>query len=310
MKEWKGFCDLHVHTTNSDGKYTPYELVRLCMDKGIQTIAFTDHNVMLTKKEMNALREKFPEMHLIDGSEISAAHQLLSGKMKEIHILGLFLKPTDRLEKFLLQNKNRVEGETKTQIKEMIALLNGLGMNFTYENVAEMFPEKIIGRMELARFLTEKGMVRTEEEAFDTYIGDSGEKRAYVERSVHCASMKKVIAEILEADGVPVLAHVFNYSFPPHERNYERNYLIKTFVQEGGLAIEAFYSPYMEALQQYLYLFCARKRGLGVSAGSDFHGFFEHDSLECRYPAAIACLLGQMAREKRGIVWDDDREGE
>ena len=163
MKEWKGFCDLHVHTTNSDGKYTPYELARLCMDKGIQTTAFTDHNVMLTKKEMNALREKFPEMHLIDGSEISAAHQLLSGKMKEIHILGLFLKPTDRLEKFLLQNKNRVEGETKTQIKEMIALLNGLGMNFTYENVAEMFPEKIIGRMELARFLTEKGMVRTEE---------------------------------------------------------------------------------------------------------------------------------------------------
>lgn len=79
-------------------------------------------------------------------------------------------------------------------------------------------------------------MVRTEEAVFDMYIGDSGEKRAYVERSVHCASMKKVIAEILEADGVPVLAHVFNYGFPPHERNY----LIKTFVQEGGLAIEAF----------------------------------------------------------------------
>ena len=52
-KEWKGFCDLHLHTTNSDGKYTPYELARLYMDKGIQTIAFTDHNVMLTKKEMN-----------------------------------------------------------------------------------------------------------------------------------------------------------------------------------------------------------------------------------------------------------------
>ena len=84
IKEWKGFCDLHLHTTNSDGKYTPYELARLCMDKGIQTIAFTDHNVMLPQKEMNALRGKFPEMHLIDGSEISAAHQLLSGKMKEI----------------------------------------------------------------------------------------------------------------------------------------------------------------------------------------------------------------------------------
>ena len=177
-KEWKGFCDLHLHTTNSDGKYTPYEVARLYMDKGIHTIAFTDHNVMLTKKEMNALREKFPEMHLIDGSEISAAHQLLSGKMKEIHILGLFLKPTDRLEKFLLQNKKRVEGATKTHNKDKIAMLNGLGMNFTYENVAEMFPEKIIGRMKLARFLTEKGMVRTEEEAFDTYIGDSGEKRA------------------------------------------------------------------------------------------------------------------------------------
>ena len=81
-KEWKGFCDLHLHTTNSDGKYTPYEVARLYMDKGIHTIAFTDHNVMLTKKEMNALREKFPEMHLINGSEISAAHQLLSVKMK------------------------------------------------------------------------------------------------------------------------------------------------------------------------------------------------------------------------------------
>ena len=74
--------------------------------------------------------EKNSPAHLIDGSEISAAHQLLSGKMKEIHILGLFLKPTDRLEKFLRQNKNRVEGETKTQIKEMIALLNGLGNEF------------------------------------------------------------------------------------------------------------------------------------------------------------------------------------
>lgn len=43
--------DLHVHSTMSDGTYTPSQLIKLAKDKGLKAIALTDHDTIYGNKE-------------------------------------------------------------------------------------------------------------------------------------------------------------------------------------------------------------------------------------------------------------------
>ena len=94
------YFDAHIHTSYSDGNYSVDEVIRMAADEsGIRHLAITDHNKLLPN--LNEIRNKYPNIEIISGSEISAEYYTSNAERKEIHIVGLFLEHTNELISFL-----------------------------------------------------------------------------------------------------------------------------------------------------------------------------------------------------------------
>ena len=144
--------DLHVHSTCSDGTFTPEELVDYAMEKGLRAFALTDHDPA----------PQVPEV--IPGIELSTEYQ-----GKDIHMVGLFIdyhQPdfAHYLEDFIHSRENRNE--------KMCALLREHDIDITYEALLAEFPGAVITRAHFARYLLSHGYIQSMKEAFDRYVGD------------------------------------------------------------------------------------------------------------------------------------------
>ncbi|OGO02734.1 MAG: hypothetical protein A2Y72_04115 [Chloroflexi bacterium RBG_13_53_26] len=247
-------ADLHLHTTASDGRYSPEELVRMAASLGLEVIAITDHDSVNGIAPALKTAQSLPTLKVIPGVEIGT--DVPHG---EIHVLGYFINYIDT---DLINKLAELRDSRKTRAQKMIAKLADLGIHIEWERVQEIAGSGSVGRPHIAQAITEKGYVQSHKEAFVKYIGREGP--AYAERQK--MTVEQVVEMVVKASGLAVLAH------PADIENLEE--LIPRLQRVGLAGIEVYYGTYATKSIQYL-ASVAHKHGLIATGGSDFHGL-EH----------------------------------
>lgn len=290
------YLDLHTHTNRSDGYYDPDTLITLAEQAGVGILAITDHNEV--HPDLDALRAQHPGIELLSGCEFSVAYVTETGREVELHIVGIDFDPNHpKIRAVLAQNKI----DRKPYIDAILAALAKWNIDIgTYEELCEKYPEtKHLGRKAVATEMAKQGYVSDVDEAFDLYIGAFGERRAYVKNPARYVDLETCVDAILSAGGTPVLAHLHYYLLTKEE---ELALLpdFRTLTGPAG-AMEVYYSKYTEEEQQEL-LMLSQKFDLLPSAGSDFHGQSERETLEYHYPPELhAAMVAARAHGNPGI---------
>lgn len=246
--------DLHVHTTSSDGQYTPAEIIQKAADKNIKVIAITDHDTISGLKEA----EKEGKKHgiiVVPGIEIN-----ISFPSGEFHLLGLGIKePSNSLNNIVekvIENRNE-------RNRIIIEKINADGIPLTEEELKSDFPDTVIGRPHFAAELVKYGVVKTRQQAFDQYLGRG--KKWYTPRI--CTNLDEAIIAIQESKGVPVIAHPMSL-YLSWGRLPD---FLKDCFDKGVVGIEAFH-PGARVTECLRLEELGRKIGFIITAGSDFHG--------------------------------------
>ncbi|HXV27334.1 MAG TPA: PHP domain-containing protein, partial [bacterium] len=243
--------DFHMHTTHSDGSYTPRELMHYCKTKGLECVSVTDHDTMSSFEDCEEEAGKLG-IELIPGVEISA--QFEPGTL---HILGFFLDRENPELKAVLADIQKARRERNPQI---IQKLNAAGIEITMEEViqeaaskSEGMIDKQIGRPHFAKVLLKKGAIRTLEEAFDKYLGKG--KPAYVDK--RRLSSAESIRLINQAGGIASVAHPKQMKLQPDALEKE----IGKLVDQGLGAIEV-YNSCQNAQENAIYRKIAKRFNL------------------------------------------------
>jgi len=191
--------DLHMHSTSSDGKLSPIELVNWAIKKKLPAIAITDHDNVGGIEEC-VIYTKDKDIEFIPGIELSCDAEKPS---KEIHIVGLFIDyKHDNIKKYVEeQNKN-----TKEQKIKIIKKLNDLGYDITFEELKNEAQTKSYGRPHIARILIRKYPKEFQNirEVFDKLLGVGNP--AYI-KSLGNPKISEAINLIHSVNGIAVLAH-------------------------------------------------------------------------------------------------------
>lgn len=248
------YIDLHVHSNESDGTYTPSELVDYAIEKGLAAFALTDHDT--TKGLAEAVRaSRGKPVEVIPGIEFSTEYE-----GRDIHIVGLDFDYED--QEFQSQLK-RFRDSRDLRNEKMIRKLNEAGIKLTWEDMEKRFGEAVWTRAHFARYMLDEGCIRDMSEAFERYIGDRCP--CYVPREK--VTPHQAVRLVRRAGGIPVLAHPLQYHLQPEKLKE----LVCELKKSGLLGLEAVYSThrgYEEDEMRRL----ARISGLCISGGSDFHG--------------------------------------
>lgn len=245
--------DLHTHSCMSDGELTPAALVRHAKNSGLAAVAVSDHD------SVDGVREAMQEGEAI-GIEVVPAVELSAKSKTELHILGYYIDIDhpylkDKMEEALLVRTKRTE--------QTCANLVTLGFDVTVEEARALAPAGIIGRAHFARLLADKGYTRSVQEAFELYL--SSGKPAYSNEQKLTA--EDCVTMIKKAGGAAFVAH-------PHLTKMSDEQLEPFLLElkECGLdGIEGYYSEYTPAQQEH-YQAMAKKLGLTICGGTDFHG--------------------------------------
>ena len=248
-------ADLHIHSTYSDGSFSPEEIVKMASQRGIDVISIADHDTVDGIEPAQKAAEKH-DIEVIPALEFSTFRS-----KAEIHILGYYIDYRNEQLNHIIK---KIFNARDTRARKMIELLNGEGVEINYNQVKEIAGDDYIGRPHIARAMIEAGYIQEMGDAFtEDYIGNGG--KAYV--SKYKLSPKEAIKIIKDADGIPVLAHpiFINHGQPMTEED------IAELVESGLEGIEVFHSKHDEEAVEY-YKEIARKMGLLITGGSDFHG--------------------------------------
>ncbi|MBU0478768.1 PHP domain-containing protein [bacterium] len=242
-------ADLHIHTTASDGTFSPRRVVREAAKRGIHAIAITDHDTVQGISE--AIKAgKDMNVEVIPGVELATDE-----KGVELHILGLFI---DWENKTLQDTLKTLSVQRISRMKKMISKLAQFEMNIKFEEVLELAKGEIIGRLHLARVMKKKGYVVSISEAFNKHIGDR--KACYVPR--YKLSLEETILLIYRVGGISILAHPMLL---------HRDDIIIDLLKKGLGGIEVFYNHQSKETAEH-YEKMAKEYGLLVTGGSDCHG--------------------------------------
>ncbi len=250
----EGMVDLHVHSTCSDGSFSPEEVVDLAHDKGLKAIALTDHD---TFSGIERAKNRACEvgLELIPGCELACDY-----KDGEIHIVGLFLDIQDQHMKKILEEMNE---EREARNRKMALRFADYGIMVDYDEMIEIYKGAVITRANFADYIVKKGYVNTKKEVFRNYLADN--KPCYIPR-VKIDAVKGI--EIIRHNGgLAVLAHPLLYK----KDDQELRDMMKALKTAGISAVEAIYSTHKEKDQIYVKEL-ADEMGLLISGGSDFHG--------------------------------------
>ena len=244
--------DLHAHTTASDGRSTPRELVDRARAVGVTTLAVTDHDTMAAVPEAAALAAA-AGLGFVPGIEITSV-----SRGKDAHVLGYFLSPeAPGLSELITdQRRRRVE-----RAREIGQRLEQMGAPIDVDALLATAGErsgKAIARPQIAQALITAGHVATIAEAFDRFLGENC--AAYVPHTG--ASPAEVVRLIAAGGGIASLAH------PGHLKQDD---VIPELVEAGMAALEVYHSSHDETATAH-YLQIARRHSLAVTGGSDYHG--------------------------------------
>lgn len=257
--------DLHLHTTFSDGKLSPEELVRNAYENHYSYIAITDHDTFAGYLEARKYVKNYA-LELIPGVEISTILDTT-----EVHILAYYFDiENEDLNNLLKQVYDSRYGRAK----QMVQKLEALGISLAWKDVLVYAGEnKYIGRPHIARALVENGSVKTIKEAFDRYL--SNDSPAYVPK--YKVDTGFAIDTIKKAGGISVLAHPGRLS---------DDSMVYTCIEMGIDGLEVYYASHA-AGQTRLYEQIAMENNLIRTGGTDFHG---NEFYYINYSAPDICI--------------------
>jgi len=268
-----------MHTTASDGRLTPVELVARAAAAGLTTISVTDHDTVAAIDEATAAA-KASGIRVISGIEITSIED-----GRDVHMLGyLFDRDSKQLSELLVsQRALRV-----SRVREIAARLASLNMFVDVDKVlqsAAARPGSSVGRPQLARELVRAGFVESVQQAFDLWLAAG--KPAYVPRGG--PSPAAVVETIHAAGGVASMAH------PGVTR---RDDLIAPLIDRGLDAIEVYHSDH-SAEDVTVYRGMAIRFNTLISGGSDFHG---DESPSAKAPGGKPARPGRLHRSTFGVI--------
>ncbi len=249
------YIDLHVHSTVSDGTFTPTELVAEAKRCNLSAFALTDHDTVRGFEEAKKASEG-SGIEVIPGVEISAAY-----KKKDIHILGLLIDPNHEPLKRSLDAALLERDQRNAKMAQNLA---AGGLDIDIERLTAAFsPGTVLTRAHFAKFLLETKQIKSMNEAFEHYLNADGPY--YVPREY--ISPENAIKLIKQAGGIPVLAHPLVYHLPEEELDT----LIARLKDAGLEGLEVFYSS-NTGFDEGIVRRYANKYHLIMTGGSDFHG--------------------------------------
>ncbi len=243
--------DLHIHTSYSDGAFSPEKVIDTAIEAGLDAIAVTDHdNVLSFAIAHDYAKDK--SIEILPGVEINTLY-----KGYEVHILGYFmdLKNSDFQKLIKMQQQARIK-----QTKEIITLLGKkAGIKITYDSIVKQVAEGgSIGRPHIAKAITNAGGTSSVIEAYNKYIND--DSNVYVQRKT--VSPFDAVEVIYDAGGIPVFAHPFDVDIAEQ--------LTREMINFGLRGLEVYHRKHSPAIIEY-FSTLAEKYGLIVTGGSDFH---------------------------------------
>jgi 3',5'-nucleoside bisphosphate phosphatase len=239
-----------MHSTASDGAYSPSEVVQIALTKQMDVIALTDHDSVNGLDE--ALRAASGSaLQILSGVELSSEDDL-----KDRHILGYLFDPT-HLEFLAALSTLRESRVNRAEL--IVKKLDELGVHVPLERVYAIAGTGSVGRPHVARAMLEAGYVTSQQDAFDKYLNDDGP--AYVPH--HRLSPAGAIDLIHSAGGVAVLAH-------PGRLTGDYVTIIEGLAPLGLDGVEVYYPDHTSDLIASLRSL-AKKHHLLMTVGGDFH---------------------------------------
>lgn len=269
--------DLHTHSTASDGRLAPAELVKRAAEAGVTVLALTDHDGTDGLDEARQSAQA-AGIQFINGIELS-----VTWNKRTVHIVGLNFDPDYAPLKAGIQG---LQDFRQSRAREIADKLAKYGIDGAYEGAKAFSGGKMLGRMHFANFLVSAGYAKNIRNVFKHYLVTN--KPGHV--SGDWASMEDAVSWITGAGGVAVIAHPARYKLT---RSKLRK-LIKDFVSAGGVAIEVVSGSH--DINEMKTMAChASDFDLYASSGSDFHD-----------PAFPWIKLGRLPPqpEKCKPVWD------
>jgi len=245
-------ADFHNHSTASDGRLTPAQMVELAVANGVKIFSLTDHDSTEGFAEAQRTAEKYPDFTLVPGCELSTD---IEGD--EVHVLG-YLTVEQLHNPELQEQLTKFRAGRFQRGKDMVAKLEAIGKPISWERVLEIAGEASVGRPHVARALMEAGHVKSIPEAFDLYIGRNGP--AYAEREK--LTPREAVETLIKYGGKPVLAH------PSYIKDLHA--VLPDLKAAGLVGMEVYYRDYDEAMQSML-AGVAKQYGLMPLGGSDYH---------------------------------------
>jgi len=250
--------DLHTHTTESDGTFTPRELVEAAIAIGLEALAITDHDTFAGYAQAEPIAQELG-LRLLCGIELSTA--LGNPKVKTVHLLGYFLhdEPSAEFHAWIAKMQSaRLDRNVR-----LAARLQSLNVDIRLQEVLAA-GRSIAGRPHFAKLLVQKGYCGTIPEAFKKFLDESAP--GFVEREE--PGLEEAIRRIRDAGGIPSLAHPIRLG---KRDQAEEERLIAGMCDAGLMALEAYHSDH-DAEDTERYIALARKYGMLITGGSDFHG--------------------------------------
>lgn len=296
------FCDLHMHSTASDGTDAPEDLPRLCQAAGLSAFALTDHDTTAGVARCAAAAKKL-KIDFVPGIELSANPDLEKTGQPQgsLHLLGHFIDPDHA---HLAEISKRLLKARAQRNPLIIEKLNELGVRITYDEVVDLAApgmtaadleagdHAIIGRPHIGQVLVNKGYVKSIHEAFSRYIGSHG--AAYERKDTLSAA--EAIHAIHEAGGIVSLAHPVQVK---HDSNAQLEHIVARLVDLGLDGIETRHSDHTPAdVERFTKL--AERFKLMVTGGSDYHGSRKSIALNSqRVPLKVCHAMRDAATSTR-----------
>jgi predicted metal-dependent phosphoesterase TrpH len=258
-------ADLHVHTTASDGSWTPEQVVRGAVQGGLDLIAITDHDTVAGAVQ-GFIEAASASLRIVPAVELSTTRD-----RRDLHILGYRV---DLDAPTLRAHEERARGARMHRMETMVTRLQRAGLTVTMDAVlaAASHASAAVGRPHLARALVAAGEVRSIDEAFDRYIGDG--LPAFEPTTI--LDPVAAIELTRAAGGFAVWAH------PPWDL---LDRLLPEMVRAGLRGLEA-YRPLSTGEQIRRVETVVRSAGLLATGGSDWHSWERNGPLGSFYLSA------------------------
>lgn len=244
------YIDLHIHSTFSDGRFTPKEIVEKAKKKGLSIIAITDHNTIKGAVELKKNLSDC-DIEVVQGIELTAYDK------EEIHILGYFFNINEKvIDDFIDSKKN-------DYFKIVLKIVKRLMRNGIDISIEDAKSDNGYSISKLENILQEKGYVKNNDEAKEMLLGDNKEEYFKLRR----ASSKECIEVIKNAGGIAILAHPGKLKIAKEKFIDELN----NYILYGIDGIECLHPDHSEEKKEFFISLC-EKFNLLVTGGSDYHG--------------------------------------